>query len=45
MDNIFFVGCVAGIDVIDDKIEIKFVPKPNELDFKVIIDKLIEKRG
>ena len=35
----------TGIDVIDDKIEIKFVPRPNELDFKVIVDKLIEKMG
>jgi len=35
----------AGIAVIDDKIEIKFVPKPNELDFKGIVDKLVEKMG
>ena len=35
----------AGIAVIDEKIEIKFVPKPNELDFKGIVDKLIEKMG
>jgi flavorubredoxin len=33
------------IDVMDEKIEIKFVPKPEDLDFKGIIDKLIEKMG
>ena len=30
-------------DVMDEKIRIKFVPKPEELDFKDIVDKLIEK--
>jgi len=34
---------ITGIDVLDDKIEIKFVPKPEELDFKDIIDNLIKK--
>jgi len=33
------------IDVMDDLIKIKFVPKPEDLDFKEIIDKLIEKMG
>jgi len=31
------------IDVMDETIEIKFVPKPEDLDFKEIVDKLIEK--
>jgi len=31
------------IDVLDELIKIKFVPKPEDLDFKEIIDKLIEK--
>jgi len=31
------------IDVLDEKIEIQFVPKPEVLDFKIIIDKLLEK--
>lgn len=30
-------------DVMDEKIKIKFVPKPEDLDFKEIVDKLIEK--
>jgi len=33
----------AGIDVLDEMIKIKFVPKPEDLDFKEIVDKLIEK--
>ena len=33
------------IDVLDEIIKIKFVPKPEDLDFKEIIDKLIEKMG
>ncbi|MHA1987175.1 MAG: FprA family A-type flavoprotein [Promethearchaeota archaeon] len=33
------------IDVLDEVIKIKFVPKPEDLDFKEIIDKLIEKMG
>ncbi|MHA2035561.1 MAG: FprA family A-type flavoprotein [Promethearchaeota archaeon] len=33
------------IDVLDELIKIKFVPKPKDLDFKEIIDKLIEKMG
>jgi flavorubredoxin len=33
------------IDVLDEIIKIKFVPKPDDLDFKEIIDKLIEKMG
>ncbi len=33
----------AGIDVMDEMIKIKFVPKPEDLDFKDIVDKLIEK--
>ena len=33
------------IDVLDELIKIKFVPKPEDLDFKEIIDKLIEKMG
>jgi flavorubredoxin len=33
------------IDVIDEKIQIKFVPKPEDLDFKEIVDKLIQKMG
>jgi flavorubredoxin len=32
-------------DVMDEKIKIKYVPKPTDLDFKQIIDKLIEKMG
>lgn len=35
----------AGIEVMDEKIEIKFVPKKEGLDFKEIIDKLIKKMG
>jgi anaerobic nitric oxide reductase flavorubredoxin len=31
------------IDVIDELIKVKFVPKPEDLDFKEIIDKLIKK--
>lgn len=31
------------INVLDEKIEIQFVPRPEDLDFKSIIDKLIEK--
>ncbi|TKJ24923.1 MAG: MBL fold metallo-hydrolase [Promethearchaeota archaeon Loki_b31] len=33
----------AGIDVMDELIKIKFVPKAEDLDFKDIVDKLIEK--
>ena len=33
------------IDVLDKLIKIKFVPKPEDLVFKEIIDKLIEKMG
>ena len=33
----------AKIDVMEETIEIKFVPKPVDLDFKEIIDKLVEK--
>ena len=33
------------IDVLDETIEIKFIPKPEDLDFKEIVDKLIEKMG
>jgi len=33
------------IDVLDELIKIKFVPKPEDLDFKEIIDKLIKKMG
>ncbi len=33
------------IDVLDELIKIRFVPKPEDLDFKEIIDKLIEKMG
>ena len=33
----------TGIDVMDEKIEIQFVPKPKDLNFKDIIDKLVEK--
>ena len=33
----------AGIDVMNEMIKIKFVPKPEDLDFKEIVDKLIEK--
>ena len=33
----------TGVDVLDEKIEIKFVPKPEELDFKEIVDNLIKK--
>ncbi|MBY9015690.1 MAG: flavodoxin domain-containing protein [Candidatus Lokiarchaeota archaeon] len=33
----------AGIDVMDEMIKIKFVPKPEDLDFKEIVDKLIDK--
>lgn len=35
----------AGMDVMDEKIEIKFVPKPEQLDFKDIVDKLVTKMG
>ena len=33
------------IDVLDELIKIKYLPKPEELDFKQIVDKLIEKMG
>jgi Na+/melibiose symporter-like transporter len=33
------------IDVMEETIQIKFVPKPEDLDFKEIIDKLVEKMG
>ncbi|MHA1255763.1 MAG: flavodoxin domain-containing protein, partial [Promethearchaeota archaeon] len=33
----------AGIDVMDELIKVKFVPKAEDLDFKDIVDKLIEK--
>jgi flavorubredoxin len=33
----------AGIEVMDERIEIKFVPKKEDLDFKEIVDKLIVK--
>ncbi len=33
----------AKIDVMEDTIEIKFVPRPEDLDFKEIVDKLIKK--
>jgi len=33
----------TGMDVMDEKIEIQFVPKPKDLDFKDIVDKLVEK--
>ncbi len=35
----------TGIDVLDEKLELKFVPKPEDLDFKNIIDKLVKKMG
>ncbi|MGB5912678.1 MAG: flavodoxin domain-containing protein [Promethearchaeia archaeon] len=35
----------TGIDVLDEKVELKFVPRPEDLDFKSIIDKLVEKMG
>ena len=35
----------TSIDVLDEKVEIKFVPRPEDLDFKKIIDKLVEKMG
>ncbi|MFX1234308.1 MAG: flavodoxin domain-containing protein, partial [Promethearchaeota archaeon] len=35
----------TGIDVMEQKIEIKFVPRPEDLDFKDLVDKLIEKMG
>ncbi|MFX1267838.1 MAG: FprA family A-type flavoprotein [Promethearchaeota archaeon] len=35
----------TGIDVLDEKVELKFVPKPEDLDFKNIIDKLVKKMG
>jgi len=33
----------TGMNVMDEKIEIQFVPKPKDLDFKDIVDKLVEK--
>lgn len=33
----------SKIDVMEEKIEIRFVPKPEDLDFKNIVDKLIQK--
>jgi flavorubredoxin len=35
----------TGIDLVDESIEIQFVPRKGDLDFKGIIDKLIEKMG
>jgi flavorubredoxin len=31
------------MDVMEESIEIQFVPKPEDLDFKTIVDKLIER--
>jgi flavorubredoxin len=33
----------GGIDMLDESIEIKFVPRPEDLNFKEIIDKLVKK--
>lgn len=33
------------IDLLDESIEIKFVPRPEELDFSEVIDKLVAKMG
>ncbi|MGV9172850.1 MAG: FprA family A-type flavoprotein [Promethearchaeia archaeon] len=33
----------AGINMLDESIEIKFVPRPEDLNFKAIVDKLINK--
>ena len=33
----------TGMDFMDEKIEIQFVPKPKDLDFKDFVDKLVEK--
>jgi flavorubredoxin len=33
------------IDVMDELIKIQYVPKPEDLDFKAIVDKLVEKMG
>ena len=33
------------IDVMDELIKVKFVPKPEDLDFKEIVDKLLKKMG
>jgi flavorubredoxin len=33
----------TGIDVLDEKVELKFVPRPRDLEFKDIVDKLVEK--
>ena len=33
----------TGIEMLDDSIQIKFVPRPEDLDFKDIIEKLIKK--
>ncbi|MFX0080452.1 MAG: FprA family A-type flavoprotein [Candidatus Hodarchaeota archaeon] len=33
------------IDVMDELIKIQYVPKPEDLDFKEIVDKLVEKMG
>ncbi|MFX1323449.1 MAG: FprA family A-type flavoprotein [Promethearchaeota archaeon] len=33
------------IDMVDELIKIQYVPKPEDLDFKEIVDKLIEKMG
>ncbi|MFX1497834.1 MAG: FprA family A-type flavoprotein [Promethearchaeota archaeon] len=35
----------TGVEVMEQKVEIKFVPRPEDLDFKRIVDKLIEKIG
>ncbi|TFG13926.1 MAG: FprA family A-type flavoprotein [Promethearchaeota archaeon] len=35
----------TGVDLMEDSIEIQFVPRPEDLDFKPIIDKLIVKMG
>jgi flavorubredoxin len=36
---------VTGIEMLDDSIQIKFVPRPEDLDFKDIVEKLIKKMG
>jgi anaerobic nitric oxide reductase flavorubredoxin len=35
----------TGVELLDESIEIQFVPRPENLDFKAIVDKLIDKMG
>ncbi len=45
VDDIIKELKAAGIEVMDERIETKFVPRKEDLNFKNIVDKLVEKMG